>query len=207
MAGKHPNRERQTMNVPDQAGRQRMPPIARERMSDEQRAAADELIAGPRKAVKGPFIALMRSPALMARLQKVGEFLRFESALSRRVNEFATLVVARQWTQQFEWFTHVPLALKAGTSEHTIADLRQGRRPAVMSSEEALVYDFVTELAANKGVSDASYQAAVDAFGEAGVIELTSLVGYFVLISMVLNVAGIPADEAEGVEALPALPL
>ncbi len=184
----------------------RMPAINREQMNDAQRVAADELIAGPRKAVKGPFIALLRSPALMARLQKVGEFLRFESSLSRRVNEFATLVVARQWTQQFEWFTHVPLALQAGTSPHTVAALQQGRRPPTMSAEEALVYDFVTELAVNKGVSDATYADSVNAFGEAGVVELTSLVGYFVMISMVLNVAGTPAEHVEGVTPLPPLP-
>ena len=88
----------------------RMPPMARETMDDLQRAAADELIAGPRKGVKGPFVPLLRSPRLLAPLQKAGEYLRFDSALSRRVSEFATLVVARQWTQQFEWFTHVPLA-------------------------------------------------------------------------------------------------
>ena len=93
----------------------RMPPIPRERMTEAQRAAADELIAGPRKGVKGPFVPLLRSPELMARLQKVGEYLRFESALPPRLSEFATLVVARRWTQQFEWAVHVPLAIAAGT--------------------------------------------------------------------------------------------
>src|SRR5689334_6447342 len=105
--------------------KERMPPIPRDRMDEAQRAAADELIAGPRKGVKGPFIPLLRSPQLMARLQKVGEYLRFESALPRRLNEFVTLVVSRAWTQQFEWFTHVPLALQAGTSAKTIDSLRE----------------------------------------------------------------------------------
>ena len=193
------------MNLsPDQT--MRMPPIAREQMNDAQRAAADELIAGPRKGVKGPFIALLRSPELMARLQKVGEFLRFQSSLPTRIGEFATLVVARQWTQQFEWFTHVPLALQAGTLPQTIAALRDGRRPSTMSAEEAVVYDFITELAVNKGVCDASYRECVACFGEAGAVELTSLAGYFALISMVLNVAHIPADTADGVAALPPMP-
>ena len=89
----------------------RMPPLPRERMTEAQRAAADELIAGPRKGVKGPFIPLLRSPELMARLQKVGEYLRFDSVLPPRLSEFTTLVVARHWTQQFEWFVHVQLAL------------------------------------------------------------------------------------------------
>ena len=184
----------------------RMPPIPAERMSDAQHAAAQELIAGPRKGIKGPFIALLRSPALMARLQKVGEFLRFQSSLPVRVSEFATLVVARQWTQQFEWFTHVPLALAAGTARATIDALSEGRRPATMSAQEALVYDFVTELAADKSVSDSLYREALASLAEQGVLELIGLVGYFSLISMVLNVARTPADGAEGVAPLPALP-
>jgi 4-carboxymuconolactone decarboxylase len=185
---------------------ERMPAIPRDQMDDVQRAAADELIAGPRKGVKGPFIPLLRSPALMARLQKVGEYLRFESALSRRVNEFVTLVVSRAWTQQFEWATHVPLATGAGTAAQTIEALREGRRPTGMSREEELAYDFTTELQQNRGVSDATYRACVEAFGERGVVDLVGLVGYFTSVSMVLNVAHTPPEPAAKVEPLPSLP-
>ncbi len=188
------------------ASSNRMPLMARDRMNDAQQAAADELMAGPRKGVKGPFIPLLRSPELLSRLQKVGEFLRFQSSLPPRLSEFATLVVARQWTQQFEWFTHVPLALEAGTTAATIAALGDGRRPDTMSVEEAAVYDFVTELSTNKGICDSTYRACVDHFTEQGVVELIGLVGYFTLISMVLNVARTPADPVEGVAPLPALP-
>jgi len=184
----------------------RMPPIPRERMTDAQRAAADELIAGPRKGVKGPFIPLLRSPELMARLQKVGEYLRFGSALPPRLSEFATLLVARQWTQQFEWGVHVPLAIAAGTDPRTIATLREGGRPPTMSAEEALVYDLVAELDAERGVSDARYAATVAALGEHGVLDLLGLVGYFATISMVLNVARTPADAPAGVVPLPTGP-
>jgi 4-carboxymuconolactone decarboxylase len=135
----------------------------------------------------------------------VGEYLRFESALSRRVNEFVTLVVSRAWTQQFEWATHVPLALGAGSAAAAIDALREGRRPLGMNPEEELAHDFTTELLANHGVSDATYRAAVQAFGERGVIDLVALIGYFTTISMVLNVAHTP-PEAGGVEPLPALP-
>jgi len=184
----------------------RMPPLARDQMDERQKAVADELIAGPRKAVKGPFIALLRSPELMARLQKVGEYLRFDSALPVRVCEFATLIVARRMTQQFEWFVHVPLALKAGTSQATVDALREGRRPHDMSGEEALVHDFVVELLGTHGVSEASYLACRAAFDERGVVDLVSLVGYFQAVSMVLNVAHTPPEAVEGVEALSALP-
>jgi 4-carboxymuconolactone decarboxylase len=184
----------------------RMPLIPRERMDEAQRAAADELIAGPRKGVKGPFIPLLRSPQLMARLQKVGEYLRFESALPRRLNELVTLVVSREWTQQFEWLTHAPLALQAGTSAETIEALREGRRPASMSAEEALVYDFTTELLHRRGVSDATYRACVETLGERGVVDLVALAGYFTTVSMVLNVAHTPPEPAAGVDPLPSLP-
>jgi 4-carboxymuconolactone decarboxylase len=133
----------------------RMAPIPRERMTEAQRAAADELIAGPRKAVKGPFIALLRSPELMARLQRVGEYLRFQSALPARLSEFATLLVARHWTQQFEWAVHVPLAIAAGTSPATIATLRAGHRPETMSDAEAVVYDLLAELGGRQSIPDA----------------------------------------------------
>jgi len=185
----------------------RLPPLARETMDDAQRTAADELIAGPRKGVKGPFIPLLRSPRLLAPLQKAGEYLRFDSALSRRASEFATLVVARQWTQQFEWFVHVPLARQEGTSAETIEALRIGHRPITMNAEEGFVYDFVLELTMHHGVSDATYQECIARFGERGVIDLVGLIGYFSLMSMVLNVAHTPPVEAPGVMALPGLPM
>ena len=184
----------------------RMPALSRDQMDDAQRAAADELIAGPRKGVKGPFISLLRSPQLMARLQKVGEYLRFESGLPRRVNEFVTCVVSREWTQQFEWATHVPLAIAAGTAPETIEALREGRRPTGMSREEDLAYDFTTELQRNHGVSEATYRAAVEALGERGVIDLVGLVGYFTSVSMALNVAHTPPEGGSSVEPLPLLP-
>ena len=184
----------------------RMPPIPDDQMTAAQRAAADALRAGPRKGVKGPFIPLMRSPALMDRLQRVGEYLRFDSALPRRLSEFSTLVVSRHWTQQFEWFVHVPLAQQAGTSAETVAALREGRRPAGMSDDEALVHDLIVELQANRGISDATYAAAVARLGEQGVIDLVATAGYFTLISMVLNVARTPNEPNPEVAPLPPLP-
>src|SRR6516165_10152512 len=93
---------------------ERLPPITADKMNDEQRQAADALAAGPRGGVKGPFIALLRSPELMNRLQRVGEYLRFDSSLDTRARELAILLVARRWSQQFEWSVHYPLAARAG---------------------------------------------------------------------------------------------
>jgi 4-carboxymuconolactone decarboxylase len=185
----------------------RMPPLAPAQMDAAQQAAAQALIAGPRKAVKGPFIALLRSPLLMDRLQRVGEYIRFDSSLPPRLSEFAMLVVARASTQQFEWFVHVPLALKAGTGAETIEALRCGRRPHDMHEDEALVYDFTQELLAHRGVCDATYAMAVKRLGERGVIDLTGLIGYFLTVSLVLNVAHTPPEATDDVTALPALPL
>ena len=170
----------------------RLPPLERAAMNEAQRNAADELAAGPRGGVKGPFIALLRSPQLMDRLQKVGEYLRFASSLEPRISEFVMCVVSRQWTQQFEWAVHVPLALTAGIQNETLESLADGRRPIGMAPDEALAYDFCAELERNHGVCDATYRAAVDHFGERGLMDLLGLVGYFTTVSMVMNVAHTP---------------
>ena len=176
----------------------RLPPLCLEQMNEAQRKAAEELIAGPRKGVKGPFIPLLRSPELLARMQKVGEYLRFQSALSTRINEFVTLIVAREWTQEFEWFVHLPLAAKAGASAETLTALADGGRPPAMAEDEAVAYDFTTELVARRGVCDATYARALATFGEQGLIDLVGLIGYFTAISMVLNVAHTPPETSTG---------
>lgn len=172
-------------------GEDRLPPLAPGAMTEAQRKAADELAAGPRGGVRGPFIPLLRSPELMNRLQKVGEYLRYRSALDSRINEFATLIVSRQWTQQFEWAIHVPLALKAGLDPAIVQALADGRRPE-MADDEAAAYDFCDELLRNRGVSDATYRRAVACFGEQGIVDLVGVLGYFTTVSMVMNVAHTP---------------
>ncbi len=175
-------------------------------MTAAQRAVAEELIRGPRKGVKGPFIALLRSPELLDRVAKVGEHLRFHSALDPRINEFVTMVVARHLTNQFEWAVHVPLALKAGLAPETAAAVAESRRPDAMAVDEALAYDFAVELLNTHGVSDTTYRRAVEHLGEIGVVELATLVGYFVMVSWVLNVAHTPAPGDADVEPLCPIP-
>ena len=185
----------------------RMPPLPAGRMTDAQRKAAAEMIAGPRKGVKGPFIPLLRSPELMDRLQKVGEYLRFQSSLPQRISELIMLVVSREWTQHFEWFVHVPLGRKAGISEDTVAALAEGRRPSGMSEDEELAYDFCVELLRNKGVSETTYRRAVMKLGENGVIDMIGVAGYFTTVSMVMNVAHSPPSDDQSVAALSPYPL
>ncbi|HET7365905.1 MAG TPA: carboxymuconolactone decarboxylase family protein [Burkholderiales bacterium] len=186
---------------------ERMPPLDAAKMDDAQRAAAAELAAGPRGGVKGPFIALLRSPELMQRLQKVGEYLRFGSSLAPRVSELLMLIVSRHWTQQFEWSVHVPLALRAGLSADTVAAIADGRGASAMAPDEALAYDFADELLRTRGVSDPTYAAAVARFGERGVIDMLGVLGYFTTVSMVLNVAHTPAPQMGEIAPLQALPL
>ena len=186
---------------------ERMPPLDAARMTDAQRAAAAELAAGPRGGVIGPFIALLRSPELMQRLQKVGEYLRFASSLEPRVSELLMLIVSRRWTQQFEWSVHVPLALRAGVSTDTVAAVAVARRPSAMAPDEALAYDFADELLHTHGVSDATYAAAVARYGERGVIDMLGVLGYFTTVSMVLNVAHTPAPQGAEIAPLQPMPL
>jgi 4-carboxymuconolactone decarboxylase len=185
---------------------ERLPLPSLDAMSETQRAAANELSAGPRKGVKGPFIPLLRSPELMSRLQKVGEYLRFHSAVPPRIAEFATLCVARSWSQQFEWVVHVPLALKAGTSTETVDAIREGRRPSSMSPAEAAVHDFISELMSTKGVAQATYDGVVRELGEQGLIDMLGIVGYFSSMCIVLNVARTPPDSTRDADLLPTFP-
>lgn len=187
----------------------RLPPIALEQMNERQRKSAQALIAGPRGPAaiqRGPFVPLLRSPELMDRLQRVGEYLRFDSALQARISEFATLIVARDWSQQFEWAVHVPLARKAGVAAETIEALAEGRRPETMAADEAAAYDFCIEVLRTRGVSDATWTRALGNFGEQGTLDLVGLIGYFVTVDMVLNVARTPGGSPEVPPLMP-LPL
>jgi 4-carboxymuconolactone decarboxylase len=177
---------------------ERMPLMARDAMSPAQQQAADELIAGPRKAVFGPFVPLMRSPELMSRIGRVGEYLRFQGTLNDRLRELVTCVAARHVANQFEWLMHAPLALKAGVSQATLDAIAAGKCPRDLPADEAFAIDFTQELLHNHGVCDTTYAQAVSMLGEAGVMELTSLIGYFVMICWAMNVARTPALPVQG---------
>src|SRR5580700_8958086 len=170
----------------------RMPPIPTDKMTETQKKAAEELVAGPRGALVGPFIPLLRSPEFMSRLQKTGAYLRFGSSLPPKVSEFVILLTSRQWTQQFEWDAHVPLALKAGVDGEILKAMSEGRRPVGMDPDQELAYDFLTELHENESVSDATYERTVKRFGEQGVIDMVGLRGYYSMLAMIMNVARTP---------------
>jgi len=179
------------------AAQDRMPPIPKEKMTDAQKKAADELVAGPRGVVAGPFVPLLRSPELMSRLQKTGEYLRFQNSIGQKLTEFVILMTARQWTQQYEYSAHASLAIKAGVKPEFVTAIAEGRRPTGMAADEEVAYDFCTELRQNQSVTDATYGRAISAFGEQGVVDMSVLVGYYTTLAMIMNVARTPIHEGE----------
>jgi 4-carboxymuconolactone decarboxylase len=190
-----------------QPWRERMPMPAAEGMTPEQRAAAQALTDGPRKGVYGPFLPLLRSPVLLDRVARVGEYLRFDSVLDVRIRELATCAAARHVGNQFEWLMHAPLAAKAGVSGDAIEALRLGARPRGLALDEEAALDFTFELLRNHGTSEPTYEAALAAFGEQGVVELAALAGYFVMVSWLMNVAHTPAQASAQGAPLQAFPL
>jgi 4-carboxymuconolactone decarboxylase len=181
-----------------------MPPTGS--LDEAQRVAAQALIDGPRKGVYGPFLPLLRSPELLDRVANLGEHLRFQSALDARVRELAICVAARHVSNQFEWVMHAPLAVKAGVSPEAIEALREGVRPRRLAPDEEDAFDFAQELLNRNGVSDPTYQSALARWGERGVVELTTLLGYFAMVSWLMNVARTPAlagAAGQGIDAFP----
>lgn len=183
----------------------RMPPIPDDKLSPAQKKVVADIVAGPRKHLVGPFIPLLRSPDFMDRLQRTGEYLRYNSAFEPRLSELAILITARLWSQNFEWYAHRPIAEKAGLKPAIIAAIAEGRRPDGMAEDEAAIYDFLDELIRTKAVTDATYARIEKRFGERGVIDLVGIHGYYSLLAMVLNVsrAPLPGDAQPELGPLP----
>lgn len=169
----------------------RMPPIPADKMTDAQKKAVAEFTA-VRGALTGPFVVLLRSPEVVNRARALSDYLRFKSVLPPRLSELVILITARQWTQQYEWEAHYPLALKGGLSPEIAKAIAEGRRPQHMAEDEEAAYDFCLELHRNHSVSDTTYARALSKFGEQGIIDMTGLNGYYTLIAMVLNTARTP---------------
>ena len=187
------------------AAQDRMPPIPAERLTDAQKKAIDEFKAARNVDLSGPFWPLLRSPEVMSRARAMGDYLRFTSVLPPRLSEFAIIITARQWTQQYEWDVHAPLAEKGGLKPAIIAAIADGRRPEAMAEDEDVLYTFCDELHRTQGISDATYARAVKAFGEQGVVDILGISGYYTKLAMVLNTARtpVPAGHTPGLRAFP----
>ena len=170
----------------------RMPPIPADKLTDAQKKAIEEFRAARSADISGPFVPLLRSPEVMNRARAMGDYLRFRSSLPPRLSEFVILLTARQWTQQYEWNAHQPLALKGGLKSDIVDAIAAGRRPERMAADEEALYSVVDELHRNHGVSDTTYAHAVAAVGEQGLIDAIGIAGQYTMLAMVLNTARTP---------------
>jgi 4-carboxymuconolactone decarboxylase len=173
----------------------RIPTLSVDEMNAEQQRFHENIIAGPRGSMGGPFQAWIHSPDFADRAQKVGEYCRFNSVLEPRLSELAILYTARHWTAQFEWFAHAPIALKGGLSPDIIEAIRLRRTPEFPKADEAAVYQFCAELYRDSQVADAAYGNARDQIGDQGLVDLVGILGYYAMVSMTLNVFEMPLPE------------
>jgi len=176
----------------DLGAQARMAPIPAEKMTDAQKKEAADFRAVRKTDPTGPFAVMLRVPELMTLAFKWREHVQFRSVLDQRLTELGILIAARHWTQEYEWNAHYPLAHKAGLKPEIITAIEEGRRPSAMAEDEEILYDLCTELQRNHAVSDRTYARALAKFGEEGIVEATSLQGYYSLLAMVMNTARTP---------------
>lgn len=170
----------------------RFRPLTADELTAPQRSMVQEVLSGARRSLDGPFNVFLRSPRIGNLAQRLGEEVRFRTALPSRLRELAILLTARWWASQFEWYAHAPLALAAGVDAAVIEAVRVGERPPAMPPDEALVFEFSRELRDRRRVSDATFATAVGMLGEEGVVDLIAVMGYYDLVAMALNVDGYP---------------
>jgi 4-carboxymuconolactone decarboxylase len=183
----------------------KMPPprvriLEEKSLTPAQRALLDSIRSGPRGSsttIRGPFAVFLHAPAFGELAQQLGGYCRFKTGVPPRLSEFAILVTARLWRAQYEWFAHVPQAERAGVKAQTIRDLHKGRVPKAAPKDERAIYDFIQELYKNRRVSDKTFARVHALLGDAATVELVGILGYYVLISMILNVFRMfpPGDE------------
>ena len=181
----------------------RFTPLTYAGMTAPQKKMFENLISGERRGASGPFNVLLRSPEMGDLAQQFGASMRYHSSIPPKLNELAIILTARHWTSHYEWYAHKRAALAAGLNQSIVDAVAAGTRPGSMAADEQAVYDFVSELLATKQVSDATFQAAKDKFGERGVVDLIGVSGYYQLVSMLLNVDRYPLPDGVKPELKP----
>ena len=170
----------------------RFKPLTWDTMSPPQKTMTMNLLTGPRRGMGGPFNVLLRSPEMGDLAQKLGEYARFRPDVPAKLRELAIIVTARHWTAQYEWYAHRRAAEQAGLKEEIIKAIADRKRPTGMQPDEEAVYNFASELLETKNVRDATFKAVVDKFGEKGVVDIIGVMGYYQMVSMLLNVDRYP---------------
>ncbi len=184
----------------------RFKPLTYDSMTTEQKRMTDDVLSGERGSMAGPYNVLLRSPEMGDLAQKFGAYTRFHSTVPKRLNEFAIIITARYWTSQFEWLPHKRAALQAGLRPEVVDAVAIGKRPASMRMDEEAVYNFCTELLTRKQVSDETFEAAAELLGERGVVDLIGVMGYYQLVSMLLNTDRYPMPNGATPELKPLPP-
>jgi 4-carboxymuconolactone decarboxylase len=177
----------------------RFPQLTMDQLNEAQRPLGEEIMKISSTGIGGPYNPMLRSPVLAQLLFDLFRYLRWETSVPTRLNEFAILIIGRQWRSQVEWFAHAPIAAKAGLSSDIIAELKASKRPSNMAEDEALVYDFVTELTTAKKVSDETFARAKKVFNDQQIVDLTMVAGNYVMVAMLLAMAEqtVPPDKEE----------
>lgn len=167
----------------------RLPTVPPAQYTPEQAQAAKDFEVARKVPVFGPFEPLMHSPQVMTLSRSMGDYLRFKASIGNTLSELVILMVAREWTQDFEWSYHYPIALKAGVSKSIADAIADGRHPDGMSADEDMIYSYTSELIKNKRVSDITFDRVKARFGTKGIVDLTGITGYYTFLAMQLNAA------------------
>src|SRR5579863_6330618 len=189
-----------TMFAPPATGKEpRFPQLTMDELSEAQKPLGEQVMKISSVGLGGPYNPLIRSPVLGQRMFDVWHYLRWETSVPTKLNEFAIIIIGRQWLSQVEWFAHAPLAAKAGLKPDIIAELKAGNRPSKMAEDEAVVYDFVTELTTTHKVSDETFARARKVFNDQQIVDLTAVAGTYVMTAMILAMAEetVPASKGE----------
>ncbi len=181
----------------------RFKPLAWAEMTPPQKTLMQHVLASPRGSTDGPFNIMLRSPEMGDLAQQYGAYMRYHSSLPPKLNEFVILITARSWNAQFEWYAHRSIAQQNGLSPAIIEAVAAGKRPAAMQPDEEVIYNFCTELLNTRQVSDATFAAMKDKFGERGVVDTIGVMGYYHLVSALLNVDRYPLPDGAKAELKP----
>jgi 4-carboxymuconolactone decarboxylase len=167
-------------------------PLRRREDMDEQGRRFYDAVAGPQSrtlvGLRGPSGIWLHSPVLGERMRTVNQYLRFETALGRRLTELAILVTAREMDSQFEWTAHEPAALADGLSQEIIDVVKHGKPAAGLGPEESAIVALGREAFREGKVSSATFARAVALFGEEGVVNLAALMGNYAATALMFAV-------------------
>jgi 4-carboxymuconolactone decarboxylase len=176
----------------------RLTNVTREQLKSEDQKFYDS-IAGSRGSVRGPYGVLLHSPDLAARVAHTGSYVRFDLDVPESLKETVIIATAREIKNQYEFAAHARLARQAGVSENTIQAIARGTAPQGLSGDEEKLVRYVHELLRNHKISDATFNAVKDRFGMRKTLELTALIGHYLLVGQILT--AFEVDLPEGVKA------